>query len=126
VVIFKFVGAIAPLLMVILVDRKLDLLVDELAHYGIAWLEFKKPNGLGQMFGLLLKDTHYYILGRPTPNVDACVFSGGEGVGIIMNNRATVAWRAAGEEWKAVSSRLVMARLKWTQKSWQRSIRSHS
>jgi len=27
-----------------------------------------------------------------------------------MNKRAVVAWKAAGEEWKAVSSGLVMAR----------------
>ena len=44
-----------------------------------------------------------------------------EGVGIVLNKKATAAWRAAGEEWRAVSSRLVMARLKWTCKSRQRS-----
>jgi len=31
--------------------------------------------------------------GRPTPKV-----SKGKGVGIVMSNRATAAWRAAGEE----------------------------
>jgi len=55
--------------------------------------------------------------GRPTPNVDAGVVSRGEGVDIVMNSRATAAWRVAGEEWRVVSSRLVLARLKWTQKS---------
>ena len=43
--IFEFAGAVVP---VDSVDRKLDLLVGE--------LEFRKLNGLGQMFGLLLKD----------------------------------------------------------------------
>ena len=35
-----------------------------------------------------------------------------EGVGILLDPKATVAWRDAGEVWKAVSSRLVTAKLK--------------
>ena len=66
------------------------------------------------MLGLLLKDTHNYVpTGRLTPNVDAGMVSRGEVVGIVINNRATVC--------RAVSSRVEMARLKWTQKSQQRS-----
>jgi len=53
--------------------------------------------------------------GRPTPNIETGEIIRGEGVGIVMNKRATAAWRAAGKEWSAVSSRLVTARLKWTQ-----------
>ena len=64
------------------------------------------------MFGLLLKD---YTLLHSTPNVDVGVISRGKIVGIVI---ATAAWREAGEEWRAVS---LMARLKWTQKSQQRS-----
>jgi len=33
-----------------------------------------------------------------------------EGVGIISSAKAKAAWRAAGELWRAVSSRLIMAR----------------
>ena len=97
------------------VGRKLDLLVDELARYGIETKWFRSdvwPAAKG--YKLLYS-------GRPTTNVDVGVVSRGKGVGIVMDKRATAAWRAAGEEQRAVSSRLVMARLRWTQKSWQRS-----
>ena len=59
--------------------------------------------------------------GRPTSDVVTGRISRGEGVGTVLNKKATAAWRAAGEEWRAVSSRLVMAQLKWTHKSRQRS-----
>ena len=36
-----------------------------------------------------------------------------EGAGILLDARAGGAWRQGGEVWKAVSSRVVMARLKW-------------
>ena len=35
-----------------------------------------------------------------------------EGVGIALDGKATAAWRAAGEVWEAVSSRIATARLK--------------
>ena len=34
------------------------------------------------------------------------------GVGILLDGRATAVWQAAGEAWKAVSPRIVSARLK--------------
>ena len=34
------------------------------------------------------------------------------GVGIMLDNNATTAWREAVEVWKAVSSTIVMVRLK--------------
>ena len=40
---------------------------------------------------------------------------------LVIDTRATAAWRAAGEVWKPVSSRAIMARLKWTRQWWQRS-----
>ena len=49
-------------------------------------------------------------LGRPLPEGDA-VAHRGEGVGILLNGLATEAWRQAGEVWKAVSSRIIMAKL---------------
>jgi len=36
-------------------------------------------------------------------------------------NSTAAAWRAAGEVWNAVSFRLIMARLKWVGKRWQRN-----
>ena len=36
-----------------------------------------------------------------------------QGVGIALKEKATVAWKNAGEVWEAVSSRIISARLKW-------------
>ena len=41
-----------------------------------------------------------------------------------MNKQATATWKAAGEEWKTVSSRSVLARLKWMGKDGS-DLRSH-
>ena len=43
-----------------------------------------------------------------------------EGVGILLDLRATAAWRNAGEVWEAVSSRIVTASLKWVGKGYRR------
>ena len=37
-----------------------------------------------------------------------------EGIGIALDKKAMTAWKNAVEVWKAVSSRVVMARLMWT------------
>ena len=42
-------------------------------------------------------------------------------MGLVLDTRATAVWRAVGEVWKPVSSRVIMARLKWTHQWWQRS-----
>jgi len=44
-----------------------------------------------------------------------------EGVGIVLNFTAAAAWRAAGEVWNSVSSKLITARLKWVGKRWQQN-----
>ena len=49
---------------------------------------------------------------RSIPNDDGDGIARREGVSILMNRRAAAAWRAPGEEWQAVSSRLVITRLK--------------
>ncbi len=49
--------------------------------------------------------------GRPVPGPDDVVVRN-EGVGILWDERATAAWKEAGEEWKAVSSRIVVDRSK--------------
>ena len=55
--------------------------------------------------------------GRPVPSSD----DRREGVGLVLDVRATAAWRMAGEAWKPVSSRVIMARLKWVHQLRQRS-----
>ena len=51
--------------------------------------------------------------GQPLPSEEE-KFMRNEGVGIALDETATAAWREAGEVWKAVSSRVIMARLKLT------------
>ena len=48
-----------------------------------------------------------------------------EGVGIALDEKATVAWKDAGEVLEVVSSRIISARLKWVdtgkeKKGWSR------
>ena len=50
--------------------------------------------------------------GRSLPSDGARAYRN-EGVGIALNGKATGAWKNAGEIWEAVSSRLVVTRLKW-------------
>ena len=51
--------------------------------------------------------------GRPLPGGEGPAVRN-EGVGIALDEMATAAWKAAGEVWDAVSSRIVTARLKST------------
>ena len=50
--------------------------------------------------------------GRTVPG-DGETLLRNEGVGIVLDQPATVAWKNAGETWEAVSSRIVTARLQW-------------
>ena len=86
--------------------------MDELAHYGIAVARIQETKWFGSDVWPAVKGHTLLYSGTPTPNVYAGVVSRGEGVGIVMNKRATAVLRAAGEEWMAVSSRLVMTRFK--------------
>ena len=54
---------------------------------------------------------HFYILVEFLPADDDIAIRR-EGVGILLDGRATAAWRAVGEMSTAVSSRIVTARLK--------------
>ena len=56
----------------------------------------------------------YVWSGRPAPPSDDAV-ARRKGVGLALDVRATAAWRMAGEVWKPVSSRVIMARLKRVQ-----------
>jgi len=102
-------------------DRNLGLLVDELAHYGTAVVGIQETKWFRSDVWPAAKGYTLLHSSRLTPNINVGVVSRGVGIGIVMNKRATAAWRAASEQWRVVSSRLVMARLRWTQKSLQKS-----
>ena len=42
-------------------------------------------------------------------------------MGILLDKKATAAWRKGSERWEAISSRLVMATLKWVGREQRRS-----
>ena len=108
-----------PVVPVDSVDRKLDLLVGELERYGIAVAGIQETKWFRSDVWPATKVLLHS--GRPTPDAVTGGISRGKGVSIVLNKKATAVWRAAGEEWRAVSSRLVMTRLKGTRKSRRRS-----
>ncbi len=63
--------------------------------------------------------------GRPVPR-EAQAADHNEGVGIVLDLHSTIAWRNAGETWKAVSYRIVTARLKIARQDEPRSGRRSS
>ena len=90
------------------IDRKLDFLVAELRRYGIAITAIQEPKWFES--DVWRADGYTFLhSGRRLPNCDGPARRN-EGVGIMLNPGMTEAWRRAGEQWTAVSSRLVVAR----------------
>ena len=90
------------------VDRKLDLLVKELKRLDVAVAGIQET----KWFGNDVWSADGYTLlhsGRPLPD-EGEPQKRNEGVGILLDSCATVAWKDAEECWEAVSSRVVMAR----------------
>ena len=94
------------------VDRKLDLLVKELKCYRVSVAGIQESKWFGS--DVWAADGYTFLhSGRPLPSEEER-FMRNEGVGIALDETATAAWRDAGEVWEAVSSRVIMARLKWS------------
>ena len=91
------------------VDRKLDLLVWELKRYGVSVAGIQETKWFGN--DVWVADGYTLLhSGRPLPSEnDRAVRN--EGVGNVLDTKATAAWKEAGEKWEAVSSRVVTARL---------------
>ena len=99
-------------------NRKLDFVVKELRRLRISIAGIQET----KWFGKDIWNADGYTLihsGRPLPNEDEPQRRN-EGVGILLDERATQAWKDAGENWKAVSSRVVVARLKVVHRSQRR------
>ena len=93
-----------------IVDRKVDLMAKELRPYGVSVAAIQEA----KWFGSDVWEAQGYLFlhsGRPLPK-EKEVAAKNEGGGIALNERATKAWKEAGEVWRAVSSRIVAARLK--------------
>ena len=95
------------------VDRKVSLMVRELKKYEVSVAGISETKWFGQA---VYEVEGYTILhsGRPVPEESPRLRS--EGVGIVLNPAMGAAWREAGEEWKAVSPRVIKARMKMGKK----------
>ena len=88
-----------------LVDRKLDLLVGELQRYNVSVGGIQETKWFGADVWPAANGYTLLHSGRPVPSSDDAV-TRREGVGLVLDVRATAAWRMAGEAWKPVSSRV--------------------
>ena len=91
----------------------------EVKRYGISVAGIQETKWFGKDVWPAAEGFTFLHSGRPllANGEDA---ARNEGVGIMLNPKATAAWRDAGELWKAASSRIVTARLKWVGKGQRR------
>ena len=94
------------------VDRKVSLMVRELKKYEVSMTGISETKWFGQA---VYEVEGYTILhsGQPVPENSAQFRS--EGVGNVLNPAMVADWREA-EEWKAVSPRVIKARMKMGRK----------
>ena len=108
----------------VVVDRKAILMVQDLKRFMMNITGISETKWFGQA---VYNVEGYTILhsGRPIPT-ETLEVKRGEGVGIVLDTHMTMAWRDAGETWRAVSSRVLTARLKIAGQDVSRSDRPSS
>ena len=90
-------------------DRRVDLVVRELKRYSVKVVTLQETLFFGnEVYNV--GDSVVLTAGRPPPPALGESVKSGQGVAIVLLGPA--AWRAAGEQWKAQSSRLVSTKLK--------------
>lgn len=89
-------------------DRKIDIVVGEFRRLGIEVAGLQESYWFGQE-AYVVEDAIVLSSGRPVPPKEG-PFRRGEGVAIVLRGRARRAWEFGGSQWKAVSSRIVMAK----------------
>ena len=90
------------------VERKLDILVKELARYHISIVGIQEIKWFG---------SDIWPSGEWPANDDIAIRR--EGVGILLDGRATAVWRAVGEMWTAVSSWRAVGEMWTAVSSWR-------
>ena len=93
------------------VDRKATLMVHELKRFKMNITGISET----KWFGNNVYDVEGFTIiysGRPIPDKGGRV-EYNEGVGVVLDPKMSIAWRSSGEEWKAVSSRIVTVRLRF-------------
>ena len=87
--------------------KYVDLFVRELERYAIKVAALQET----KWFGSNVYDVGKSVLltaGRPAPALGKPI-QRGEGVALVLTGPAIPAWRTAGQQWKAWSSRLIFA-----------------
>lgn len=92
------------------VDRKLDFLADELQKCRVDVAGIQETKWFGNDVWPARGGFTFLHSGRPLP-VDGQPARRNEGVGILLNATMTKSWKRGGSTWRAVSSRIVSARL---------------
>ena len=88
-------------------DRRVDLIVRELDRYNIKVTALQETKWLGNAV-YNVGESVVLTAGRPVPAVGEPI-QRGEGVALVLTGPAIQAWRAAGQHWRAWSSRLISA-----------------
>ena len=91
------------------VERKASFMVREMRRFGVNIMGISET----KWFGAAVYDVDGFTLlhsGRPLP--EDSPMERNEGVGIVLDPTLSAAWRAGGEIWKAVSSRIILAKFK--------------
>lgn len=86
-------------------DRRVDLIVRELDRYNIQVTALQETKWLGNAV-YNVGESVVLTAGRPVPAVGEPI-QRGEGVALVLTGPAIQAWRAAGQHWRAWSSRLI-------------------
>ena len=90
-------------------DRKIDLAVRELRRFGVEVAGVQETHWFDSGT-YRVEDSVVLSSGRPTPTD---VFRRGEGVGIVLRNRAKLAFERGGCQWPALSSRVISCKLQF-------------
>ena len=92
------------------IDRNVDLLVGELRKYDVSVAGIQETKWFRK--DVWPSDGYTFLhSGCPLPG-DQLRATRNEGVRIALDEKATVAWKDAGEVWETVFSRIISARLK--------------
>ena len=91
-------------------ERKVDLVVRELDRYAIKIAALQETKWLGSNT-YSVGNSVLLTAGHPVPAPGEPI-QRGEGVALVLTGPAITAWRAAGQQWKAWSSRLISAHLR--------------
>ena len=92
-------------------DRKIDLVVHVLKRYDVKVAALQETLWFGSAV-YHVGESVVLAAGRPVQAVGK-PRKRGEGVAIVLDGPAIIAWRAAGQQWKAWSSRLVSTQLQF-------------